>query len=109
MKTSLIGIGEYLCSANVLKAHALAYRSYRNTFYDQFKGQIGITLSSRFFYSDTNDTNLVDRAMQFYVCTKNEFIISNGNRLEQINWNLFFSLGGLLIQFSVEVEIIRPL
>lgn len=68
------GIGEYLCGANVLKAHALAYHSYKNSFYDRFKGQIGITLSSRFFYSETNDTNLVDRAMQFYVCTTKKTI-----------------------------------
>lgn len=62
------GVAEYLCGSNVLKAHAVAYRLYKNTFYDRFKGEIGITLSSRFFYSDKNDTNSVDRAMQFSVC-----------------------------------------
>lgn len=77
-----LGIGEYLCSTNVLKAHALAYRSYRNTFYDRFKGQIGITLSSRFFYSETNDTNLVDRAMQFYVRNQNRFYFEIQMRME---------------------------
>lgn len=61
------GVGEYLCAHNVLKAHAVAYRLYRNTFYQKFKGQVGITLSSRFFYSDSNDTYTVDRAMQFSV------------------------------------------
>lgn len=63
------GIGEYLCGHNVLKAHSVAYHLYRNTFYERYKGQVGITLSSRFFYSDKNDTNTIDRAMQFSVCT----------------------------------------
>lgn len=63
------GVGEYLCGHNVLKAHAVAYRLYKSTYYDRFKGQIGITISSRFFYSASNDTNIVDRAMQFSVCT----------------------------------------
>ncbi|XP_055305125.1 myrosinase 1-like [Sitodiplosis mosellana] len=59
------GVGEYLCGHNVLKAHAVAYRLYRSSYYEQYKGQVGITLSSRFFYSDSNDTHTVDRAMQF--------------------------------------------
>lgn len=61
------GVGEYLCGHNVLKAHAITYRLYRSSYYEQYKGQIGITLSSRFFYSATNDTDDVDRAMQFSV------------------------------------------
>lgn len=59
------GIGEYLCAHNVLKSHAVAYRLYKSKYYDQFKGQVGITLDSLFFYSDTNDTVAVDRAIQF--------------------------------------------
>lgn len=62
------GVGEYLCAHNVLKAHAAAYHLYKNSYYDRFKGKIGITLSSRFFYSTSNNTNVVDRAMQFSVC-----------------------------------------
>lgn len=61
------GIGEYLCSVNVLKSHAAAYHLYKNDFYERQKGKIGITLSSRFFYSETNDLALIDRAMQFQV------------------------------------------
>lgn len=64
---NLSGVGEYLCGHNVLKAHAVAYHSYKNTFYDRFKGQVGITLQSLFFYSDTNNTDLVDRGIQFMV------------------------------------------
>lgn len=70
------GVGEYLCAHNVLKAHAAAYHLYKNSFYEQYKGKIGITLSSRFFYSGSNDTNAVDRAMQFSVCFEH-FIFFN--------------------------------
>lgn len=61
------GVGEYMCMHNVLKSHAVAYRLYKKQYYKQFKGQIGISCDSLFFYSDTNDTALVDRAMQFSV------------------------------------------
>lgn len=66
---NLHGIGEYLCGHNILKAHAVVYHLYRNNFYKRFKGQIGISMNSFFYYSHTNDTNIVDRAMQFSVCT----------------------------------------
>lgn len=61
------GIGEYLCGHNVLKAHAVAYHLYRDQYYDRFRGQVGIALNSMFFYSDLNDTVLIDRALQFLV------------------------------------------
>lgn len=61
------GVGEYLCGHSVLKAHSVAYRLYKETFYSRFKGQVGITLNSAFFYSRTNDTKDVDRALQFNV------------------------------------------
>lgn len=61
------GISGYLCGQNVLKSHALVYALYKNTFLIRFKGQVGISLSSRFFYSQTNETDVVDRAMQFSV------------------------------------------
>lgn len=61
------GIGEYLCGNNVLKAHATAYRLYRKRYAERFNGKIGITLSSRFYYSDTNNTDDVNRALQFNV------------------------------------------
>lgn len=64
------GVGEYLCAHNVLKAHAVVYHTYRKRFADRFQGKIGITISSRFLYSATNNTYDVDRAMQFGVRLK---------------------------------------
>lgn len=62
------GIGEYLCVDTVLKAHAVVYHLYKNKYYNKFNGKIGISLSSRFFYAKyENDTNIVDRAMQYQV------------------------------------------
>lgn len=62
------GIAEYLCAHNVLKSHALAYHLYKDFYYEQYKGQVGITLNAGFSYSDTNDTVAIDRALQFTVC-----------------------------------------
>lgn len=58
------GIGEYLCSLNVLKAHAVAYRLYENRYKEKFNGKIGITLDTEFFYGNETD---VDRSLQFHV------------------------------------------
>lgn len=66
-KVNASGVGEYLCSTNLLKAHATVYHLYKKSFAEKQKGKVGITLSSRFFYSETNDTEAVDRAMQFQV------------------------------------------
>lgn len=66
---NLHGIGEYLCGHNVLKAHAVVYHLYRNKFHYQQQGQIGICTSSYYYYSHTNDTHVLDRAMQFTVRT----------------------------------------
>lgn len=65
------GVGEYLCAHNVLKSHAVAYHLYKNSYYEQYKGQVGMTISSRFFYSASNNTDAVDRAMRFGVCSNN--------------------------------------
>lgn len=67
------GIGEYYCIDNVIKSHAKAYHLYQKNYKAKFGGKIGITLSSRFFYSTTNDSDIIDRAMQYQVCT-NEVI-----------------------------------
>lgn len=73
---NLHGVGEYLCGHNILKSHAVAYQLYKNTYYKKYKGKIGITISSRFFYSDINTTDADDRAMQFTVCS-NKFTFHN--------------------------------
>lgn len=61
------GIGEYLCGHNLLKSHAAAYHLYKNKYFNRFRGEVGIALNSLYFYSDTNDTVTLDRAMQFTV------------------------------------------
>lgn len=61
------GIGEYYCIDNVIQSHAKAYHLYQKLYKQKFGGKIGITLSSRFFYSTTNDTDTIDRAMQYQV------------------------------------------
>lgn len=61
------GIGEYICANNVLKSHAAAYRLYQKRYAARFNGKVGITLCSQFFYSDTNNTEDVNRAMAFEV------------------------------------------
>lgn len=65
------GTGEYLCANNVLKAHAAAYRLYKKRYADQFNGKVGITLTSWYYYSDTNNTEDVNKAMAFEVCASN--------------------------------------
>lgn len=67
------GVGEYLCGSNVLKAHAAAYRLYKKRYGERFNGKIGITLSSRFYYSETNNTDDVNRAMNFMVIENKNF------------------------------------
>lgn len=59
------GVGEYLCASNVLKAHAVAYHLYKKRYAAGFNATIGITLNSAFFYSKTNNTDDVRRAMAF--------------------------------------------
>lgn len=61
------GFGEYLCGHNLLIAHAMAYRLYQKKYAERQKGEIGITLSTRFFYSDTNDEYAVKTALAFKV------------------------------------------
>lgn len=65
------GTGEYICGHNTLKAHAVAYRLYKSQYYDRFRGKVGIALNSPFFYSKINDSNLADRAVQFWVRLSN--------------------------------------
>lgn len=67
---SLSGIADYLCGHNALKAHAVAYHLYKKSYFERFHGQIGIALDSFFYYSAANDSQAVDRAMQFFVSSK---------------------------------------
>lgn len=62
------GIAEYLCGHNVLKAHAVTFHLYKQSFYNRFKGQIGISLVASSFCADTAE--FVDRSLQFVVIYK---------------------------------------
>lgn len=59
------GTSEYLCGANTLKAHAVAYRLYQAKYAEQQKGMVGITLHSQYYYSRTNNAYDVERALDF--------------------------------------------
>ncbi|XP_055371475.1 myrosinase 1-like [Condylostylus longicornis] len=61
------GIANYLCLDHTIKAHAMAYRLYRMKYYEKYGkiGKVGITISSRFYFSKSNDESIVDRGMQF--------------------------------------------
>lgn len=101
---NLHGIGEYLCGHNILKSHAAAYQLYKNKYYDKFKGKIGISLGSHYFYSDSNDTSATDRAMQFSVRfykfqrTFDYFIMTK---------IIYFSSAGSRIQYLAQQETIQ--
>ncbi|KAF2883294.1 hypothetical protein ILUMI_22883 [Ignelater luminosus] len=65
---SLSGIGEYICSHNVLKAHAAIYHLYNDTFREKQHGKIIINLDSAWFEPASNskdDIEASDRALQF--------------------------------------------
>lgn len=65
------GIGEYLCAHNVLLANARAYHLYRNNYYDQYRGKVGMSLlTSMTLPKDaTNpaDVAAAERSLQFWV------------------------------------------
>lgn len=61
------GEADYICMDTTLKAHAETYRLYKTHYAEKQKGKVGITLSSRFYFSKTNNISHVERAMQFSV------------------------------------------
>ncbi|XP_055842669.1 myrosinase 1-like [Episyrphus balteatus] len=61
------GIGDYLCLTNILKSHAAAYHLYRGRYFPRQRGKMGMTLDSLYFYSHLNDTELIDRSLQYYL------------------------------------------
>lgn len=64
---SNMGVGEYVCSLNILNAHAATYHLYREKYFKKQNGKIGITLDSRFFFSKVGDQTLIDRGMQYFL------------------------------------------
>ncbi|XP_078037292.1 myrosinase 1-like [Augochlora pura] len=62
----LPGFGEYLCTHNMLKAHATAYRIYENEFKASQNGEVGFLLDLFGFLPKTpGDTESVDIAYAF--------------------------------------------
>lgn len=45
------GVGEYYCGHFMLLAHAAAYHLYKDKYFNDQRGSIGITLDSRFYYA----------------------------------------------------------
>lgn len=101
------GIGEYLCVHNSLKAHAAAYHLYKHKYYNQYKGQVGISLDSLFFYSDSNDTTVVNRATQFSVSERK--MKTKKKRKIRVCLLDYHSWVGRHIQFSAQTAIIHRL
>lgn len=66
------GVGEYLCGHHVLQAHASAYHVYKQKYFDDQQGQIGISLNSWFIYpkDETVDMSLVEKVQEFKVDIK---------------------------------------
>ncbi|XP_046823275.1 myrosinase 1-like [Vespa crabro] len=67
-KSSLRGIGEYICGENILKAHARVYRMYQKEFKDIYNGLVGINAHVKNFYpKHENDSESVEIAFQFSI------------------------------------------
>ncbi|XP_012287125.1 myrosinase 1 [Orussus abietinus] len=62
----LNGIGDYLCMHNMLKAHARAYHIYKKDFEPTQKGEVGIVINVKGFYSkDTENEGAEEVSYQF--------------------------------------------
>lgn len=48
------GVGEYLCGHYMIIAHAAVYHLYREKYFKSQRGSVGITLDSRFYYSNSS-------------------------------------------------------
>ncbi|XP_055842675.1 myrosinase 1-like [Episyrphus balteatus] len=59
------GVDDYICMENSLKAHAVAYHTYRTQFYKKQRGKIGMAILSKFFYSKTNEQDAIELGLQF--------------------------------------------
>ncbi|XP_055371472.1 myrosinase 1-like isoform X2 [Condylostylus longicornis] len=61
------GISDYKCIDNLLKSHAVTYKLYKEKYFKKYdsNGKVGIALNARFFFSETNDTELVNRGLEF--------------------------------------------
>ena len=66
---SVSGVGEYLCGHYLLEAHAVAYHLYKDKYYEDFKGLVGISLNSRYYYPKDSSVgkDVIQRAMEYRV------------------------------------------
>lgn len=61
------GVADYICMDTTLKAHAEIYRLYRREFYEKQRGKIGLSLNTRYYFSKTNNSTIIERALQYSV------------------------------------------
>lgn len=60
------GVGDYLCAHHVLLANAAVYHMYKEKYFSQQNGQVGICLNSGFNYPDEGvDPSFAEKAMEF--------------------------------------------
>jgi len=61
------GVGEYLCGHHMLQSHAAAYHLYKNSYFEEQQGEIGISFDIGFYYAaNANvDQSVVDKAINF--------------------------------------------
>lgn len=65
------GVGTYLCIHNMLLAHAKAYHLFRESYFPEHAGRVGIALDGKFAWpKDSNkrsDVEAAERRIQFGV------------------------------------------
>lgn len=95
------GVGEYLCTHHVLQSHAASYHLYKEKYFEQQQGQIGICLNTKFVYpkDQTVDKELINKILQFGV--------KNFSMKIEIYFILSFSLVGMLMPFFHQTVDIR--
>ncbi|XP_025830262.1 myrosinase 1-like [Agrilus planipennis] len=63
---NMSGIADYQCGHNLIKAHAIAYHIYNDTYRHLYNGKIGITIHGIWYEPQTpKDEETADRMMQF--------------------------------------------
>ncbi|XP_060525276.1 myrosinase 1-like [Cylas formicarius] len=63
-----LGVKEYQCSHNILKAHAATYRNYKKNYQATQKGKVGMAFNINWYLPATNsqaDQNAAERARAF--------------------------------------------
>lgn len=61
------GVGDYLCAHHVLLSHAAAYHLYKDTYFTEQQGKIGIVVNTGYNYrgDDTVAPEVAERAQEF--------------------------------------------